>query len=123
LAGAALMGVGVAFSTPAFFTAVFATAGPQQRGAASGTASACIDLGLGGGPILLGLFAEGLGIPWAFGAAAGVALAGAVWTMSWAGVTRRQTGPDRGGDRQEDHQPGADTDQQEQQPDHEQAAL
>ena len=37
-----------------------------------------------------GAFAEGLGIPWAFGAAAGVALAGAVWTMSWAGSTRRQ---------------------------------
>lgn len=81
LVGAALMGAGVAFSTPAFFTAVFATANPSQRGSASGTASAFLDLGLGGGPILLGLVAETLGIPWAFGAAAGVAVAGGVWTM------------------------------------------
>lgn len=81
LVGATLMGAGVAFSTPAFFSAVFATAGPSERGSASGTASAFLDLGLGGGPILLGLVAESLGIPWAFGVAAGVAVAGGVWTM------------------------------------------
>src|SRR3954447_22396758 len=43
--GAAVAAVGVAFSTPAFFSAIFATAEPSQRGAASGTASAAIDIG------------------------------------------------------------------------------
>jgi predicted MFS family arabinose efflux permease len=80
--GAVLLAVGVAFCTPAFFTAIFATAAPSERGAASGIFSACIDLGLGGGPILLGLVAQAVGIPWAFGVAAGVALAGSVWTVA-----------------------------------------
>ncbi len=79
--GAALLGLGVSFSTPAFFAAIFATVQPSERGAASGTASACLDLGLGGGSIALGHLAEGLGIPWAFGAAAAVSLAGSVWTI------------------------------------------
>jgi hypothetical protein len=78
--GAAVAAVGVAFSTPAFFSAIFATARPFERGAASGTASAFIDLGLGGGPILLGFVAEAAGIPWAFGVGASVALAGCAWT-------------------------------------------
>jgi len=84
LLGAALMGLGVTFSTPAFFSAIFAAASPSQRGAASGTASATLDLGLGGGPIVLGLVAESFGIPWAFGVAAGVALAGCTWTLTLA---------------------------------------
>jgi predicted MFS family arabinose efflux permease len=80
--GTALLAIGVTFSTPAFFSAVFATASPSERGAASGTASAFLDLGLGGGPVLLGLVAEAAGIPWAFGVAAGVALAGSAWTVA-----------------------------------------
>jgi predicted MFS family arabinose efflux permease len=87
LAGAAVMAVGVAFSTPAFFSAIFATASPSQRGAASGTASAMLDLGLGGGPIMLGLVAETAGLLWAFGVAAAVALVGSCWT--WSLSTRR----------------------------------
>ncbi|MEP6761844.1 MAG: MFS transporter [Sporichthyaceae bacterium] len=79
--GAALLALGVVFSTPAFFSAVFATATPSQRGAAAGTASAFLDLGLGGGPVLLGFVAQAAGIPWAFGVAAGVAAAGSAWTM------------------------------------------
>lgn len=78
---AAVIGLGVGLLTPAFFAAVFADVAPNQRGAASGTASMAIDLGLGIGPILLGLVAEPLGIPAAFvvgGAAAGL---GAVWTV------------------------------------------
>ncbi|GAA1819071.1 MFS transporter [Agromyces neolithicus] len=81
LMGAAVLAVGVAFSTPAFFSAIFATATPSQRGVASGTASAVIDLGLGLGPIALGLVADGFGIPWAFGAGAAVAGVGAIWTL------------------------------------------
>ena len=90
LAGAALMGLGVTFSTPAFFSAVFATAAPSERGAASGTASVALDLGLGGGPILLGLVAQGAGISTAFLVAGGVALAGGLWAAALSGVLRRR---------------------------------
>jgi predicted MFS family arabinose efflux permease len=81
IVGAAFLAVGVSFSTPAFFTAIFATASPAQRGVASGTASAALDLGLGLGPILLGLVAEPFGLAAAFGVGAAVAGAGAVWTL------------------------------------------
>ena len=91
LLGAALTAVGVAFSTPAFFSAIFATASPSQRGVASGTASAAIDLGLGIGPILLGLVAGPFGIGWAFGVGAAVAGAGALWTL----LLRRRSSADR----------------------------
>jgi predicted MFS family arabinose efflux permease len=84
------MGIGVTFSTPAFFAAVFATASPSERGAASGTASVALDLGIGGGPILLGLVAQGAGIPAAFLVGAGVALVGSVWTLALAGILRRR---------------------------------
>jgi predicted MFS family arabinose efflux permease len=82
--GTAVTALGVTFSTPAFFAAIFATASPAERGAASGTASACIDLGLGGGPVVLGFVAASAGLPWALGAAAAVALAGSLWTLSLA---------------------------------------
>ena len=93
LLGAIVVAVGVTFSTPAFFSAIFATATPSERGAAAGTASACIDLGFGIGPIALGLVASSLGIPWALAAGAGVAFVGAVWTASLA---RRATHVDLG---------------------------
>lgn len=70
LAGAAVLGVGVAFLTPAIFAAVFNSVPPHERGAASGTATLFLDLGLGGGPLLLGLVAAGGGIPIAFATAA-----------------------------------------------------
>lgn len=88
LAGSALMAVGVTFSTPAFFSAVFATATPAERGAASGTASMALDLGLGAGPMVLGLTARAVGTSWAFGVAAGIAIVGALWT--WSLVPRFQ---------------------------------
>lgn len=88
IAGTALLALGVTFSTPAFFSAAFATAAPSERGAASGTVSAFLDLGLGGGPILLGLVAESAGIPWTFGVAAAVALAGSAWTLTLTRVPR-----------------------------------
>jgi predicted MFS family arabinose efflux permease len=86
VAGTAVTALGVTFSTPAFFATIFATAGPAERGAASGTASAFIDLGLGGGPIVLGCVAAAADIPIAFGAAAAVALAGSLWSLSLARV-------------------------------------
>lgn len=83
-AGVVIMAVGVTFGTPAFFSAIFATARPSERGAAAGTASAFIDLGLGFGPILLGLVASARGIPWALAVGAGIAFAGALWTLRLA---------------------------------------
>jgi predicted MFS family arabinose efflux permease len=82
LLGAVVLAVGVTFSSPAFFSAVFASASPSERGAAAGTASAFIDLGIGFGPIALGLVASAQGIPWAFATGAAVALVGAAWTAS-----------------------------------------
>ena len=91
MVGVVVMAVGVAFSTPAFFAAIFATATPSERGAAAGTASAFIDLGLGFGPIALGLVADAKGISWALGVAAGIAVLGAVWTLRLA-MTASQAG-------------------------------
>ena len=85
--GSGLMGVGVAFSTPAFFSAIFATATASERGAASATASVALDLGLGAGPIALGLVAQS-GAPRAFGSAAAVALAGSAWASCWPAASR-----------------------------------
>lgn len=79
--GVCVMAVGVSFCTPAFFSAIFATAGPSERGAAAGTASIFLDLGIGLGPILLGVLADSAGIPWAFGGAAAIALLGAFVTL------------------------------------------
>ena len=89
LVGVVVLALGVTFSTPAFFTAIFATARPAERGAAAGTASAFMDLGLGFGPIALGLVARDAGIPWALAVGAAVALVGALWTISLVRVGRR----------------------------------
>lgn len=78
--GTAVLAVGVALSTPAFFAAIFARVPAAERGAAAGTASIAIDLGLAG-PLVLGLVADRLGIPWAFAVTGAVALAGAAWTL------------------------------------------
>ncbi|TRW44638.1 MFS transporter [Georgenia yuyongxinii] len=82
LLGAAVMGLGIAFSTPALFAAIFARAGAGERGAASATASAFVDLGIGGGPVVLGLVAQVATIPGAFGVAAGIALLGGTWALA-----------------------------------------
>jgi predicted MFS family arabinose efflux permease len=64
--------------TPALFAAIVGRVAPSQRGAALGTASAFIDLGFGGGPILLGIVANSSGIPAAFVVGAMVAGSGAI---------------------------------------------
>jgi predicted MFS family arabinose efflux permease len=86
--GSAVLALGVTLSTPAFFSAIFATATPGERGAASGTASLFLDLGMGGGPMLLGLAAQAGGIPFAFGVAAAVALAGCGWILALFRMSR-----------------------------------
>ncbi len=92
VAGTVLLALGVTFSTPAFFSAVFATARPHERGAASGTASAFLDLGLGGGPMLLGLVARSAGIPWALAGAGLIALLGCLWTLTLVRAAARGAG-------------------------------
>ena len=79
--GATIFALGVTISTPAFFSAIFATARPGERGAASGTASVFLDLGIALGPMVLGLAAQAGGIPFAFGLAAAVVLAGCGWIL------------------------------------------
>jgi predicted MFS family arabinose efflux permease len=93
LSGTALLAVGVTFTTPAFFTAVFSTVPESERGSASGTLSATIDVGLGVGPVVLGLVANSQGIAWAMAVGAVVAVLGAAWT--W-GPAARLTGPAAG---------------------------
>jgi predicted MFS family arabinose efflux permease len=86
--GAAIFALGVTLSTPAFFSAIFATAKPGERGAASGTASVFLDLGIALGPMALGLAAQAGGIPFAFGLAAVVVLAGCGWILTLSRVAR-----------------------------------
>ena len=81
IAGAAIMGAGIAFVTPAFFAAMMARVRPSERGAAFGTVSIFLDLAFGGGPVLLGLVADAAGIPAAFLLAALVPAVGAVGTL------------------------------------------
>ena len=78
LVSAAVLGIGVAFITPAMFSAVVARVEPGERGSARGTASVLIDIGLGGGPILVGLVAGVATISAGFAAAAAVAGVGAL---------------------------------------------
>ena len=77
LVGAAVLGIGVAFLTPAIFAAIFGMVTQHERGAAAGTATIFIDLGFGGGPLLMGYVAAHGGIPVAFLSAAALT-AGAV---------------------------------------------
>ena len=75
LAGAAVLGLGIAFLTPAIFAAIFSIVPAHERGAAAGTATVFIDLGFGGGPLLLGIIAADGGIPLAFASAAALTAA------------------------------------------------
>jgi MFS family permease len=81
LVGTVAIASGVAFMTPALFSATFARVAPADRGRAAGTATLFIDLGFSGGPFVAGLVAAALGIPAAFGAAAAIALVGSLGTV------------------------------------------
>ena len=81
LTGTALLAAGVAFITPALFAATFARLTATERGAAAGTATFFIDLGFGGGPLVLGFVAAASGSPAAFAVGAAIALAGATGTL------------------------------------------
>jgi MFS family permease len=90
LVGAAVLGVGVAFLTPAIFAAIFRIVPAHERGAAAGTATIFIDLGIGGGPLVLGLLAAEVGIPLAFAGAA--ALTAAAMPLLLRSANRQPTG-------------------------------
>ncbi|HEY5785728.1 MAG TPA: MFS transporter [Microlunatus sp.] len=77
LSGTVVLAVGVAFLTPAIFAAVFGSVPQHERGAAAGTTTIFIDLGFGGGPLLLGLTAARAGIPLAFIVGAALTATGA----------------------------------------------
>jgi len=87
-AGAALMAVGVAFVTPAFFAAIMSRVHPSERGAASGTVSIFLDLAFGGGPVVLSLIVDAASIPTAFLLGALIPAVGAVFT-GFAALRRR----------------------------------
>lgn len=74
LLGTAVTAVGAAFLTPAVFAAVFSRVEPAERGSAAATLSIFIDLGLGGGPMAVGLVAASSGTSAGLGAAGAVAL-------------------------------------------------
>jgi predicted MFS family arabinose efflux permease len=82
LAGTVAVAAGVAFMTPALFSATFARVAPEERGMASGTATVFIDLGFSGGPFVAGFVAAALGFPAAFAVSAAIALVGAIGTVA-----------------------------------------
>jgi len=94
--GSAVLGVGVAFLTPAFFRAAMSRVAPARRGAAVGTLTMFIDASLGAGPILLGMIASSAGIPAALLTASAVAALGAGATAVGAGS--KPPGSARAGD-------------------------
>lgn len=87
LTASLLLGVGAAFVTPAIFAAVFGSVPASERGSAAATTSIFIDVGLGGGPLLVGLLAAATDLTTAFAIAASVPAAGACL----AAVTRRRS--------------------------------
>jgi MFS family permease len=92
VAGAVLLGAGVALLTPAIFAAIFGRVEPTRRGAAAATASIFIDLGLSVGPIALGVVIRQFGFLVGFGACAVIALVGALIVLwpAWASVKKPQ---------------------------------
>jgi MFS family permease len=94
LSGTVLLALGVAFLTPAIFAAVFGSVPAHERGAAAGTTTIFIDLGFGGGPLLLGLTAARAGTPLAFVFAAAITAAGAALLLPAIHRQRRTPGSD-----------------------------
>jgi predicted MFS family arabinose efflux permease len=83
LAGTLLLGLGVAFTTPALASLTVSRAPASERGAALGTFSLFIDLAFGAGPIAMGAVANVSTTPVAFLSAAVVALVGAAILWRW----------------------------------------
>jgi MFS family permease len=80
LIGAAILGIGIAFLTPAVFAATLARVPAAERGSATATVSIFIDLAFGVGPVLVGFVAGVASI------AAGFAAVGALAAVAAVGV-------------------------------------
>ncbi|MGA9746295.1 MAG: MFS transporter [Nocardioides sp.] len=87
--GALVCGAGSAFLTPAVFGLVFRSVPAAERGAAAGGLSMFMDLGLTGGPLLLGLVAAAGGLGPAFALMAVPPLVGALVLSPRIGRTGR----------------------------------
>jgi MFS family permease len=83
--GTVVLALGVAFVTPAVFATVFNTVPAAERGSAAATTSVFIDLGLSGGPILLGVLAATTSLPTSFLLAAVLPAAGSLLLVGQAG--------------------------------------
>jgi MFS family permease len=84
LLGAGLLGMGMAFLTPAVFAATLSRVPAAERGSAMATVSIFIDLAFGAGPIVVGAVAGLASIPTGYaavGAMAAVAALGVVVLM------------------------------------------
>ncbi|MGH2674122.1 MAG: MFS transporter [Actinomycetota bacterium] len=82
IAGAAVLGVGVALFTPALFSLAVQGIPANERGAVMGTTSAFLDLAFGLGPATLGFVAAAIGRGGTFLAGAVVAAAGLVLVVA-----------------------------------------
>jgi MFS family permease len=82
VAGTVALAIGIAFLTPAIFAAVFNEAPASERGSAAATTSVFIDLGLSGGPMMVGFVAAATGLPSAFLILAVVPVAGGAVLMT-----------------------------------------
>ncbi|MGZ8580860.1 MAG: MFS transporter [Actinomycetota bacterium] len=82
VAGAAILGVGIALFTPALFALAVEGIASNERGAVMGTTSAFLDIGFGLGPATLGFVAAGFGRSGTFIAGSIVATAGLVLVIS-----------------------------------------
>ncbi len=94
VAGAAILGIGVALFTPALFALAVDGIPANERGAVMGTVSAFLDVGFGLGPATLGFVAAGFGRGATFLAGSIVAVAGLVLVVSTnLGRQRSDAGP------------------------------
>lgn len=92
LVGTVVLAAGVAFLTPSIFATVFATVPAAERGSAAATTSIFIDLGLGGGPMLLGALAAASSLPTSFVLAAVLPVVGGAVLATMSSGRARRTG-------------------------------
>jgi MFS family permease len=95
LVGTVILGLGLALLTPAIFAAIFGIVPAHERGTAAGTATGFIDLGFGGGPLLLAAVAAQGGIPVAFASAAALTAAAVPLLLTSPTAGRRRGAPGR----------------------------
>jgi MFS family permease len=93
MVAAILIGLGTALLTPSIFALVFARSPAHMRGSAAATTSIFIDLGLSGGPVLVGFLAARASVPAAFLACALLPVVGALALSRSSGRGERRPLP------------------------------